>query len=1282
MIRISRLCQSSVMAGLMLWCVEARAQAPTAQWDFDSGNLNATVGGMALTFAEGPGGLTDQGTQFGTTTALGIPNIGGSPASVMRFAGHTNNSGYYMQAPLSPNGGGSLVNDWTIVMDVLYPSNSLNTLRPLVDGDGSGISAEPEFVVSAANGLGVGGGASFGTLQPNAWYRLGIVVSATNMYFYVNGIQVGSTAGSLDGRFALSPGGFVLLLGTPGANAGAGYVNSIQVRDTALSRGQMMALGAASATGIPQTLPPVPSYVEKWTPGGAVASRSTPLGVVFNRGDSTITGITLKLDGVALDNPVINQSGSTISVSKTGNPPLALNSTHTLEVSFTDSQAGAKSFSTQFKAVLLFEDFEGLALIDAVEEPNGMKNAWTPAPPAGWVTNHSGMPGYGDPANDGRTEWAGWTFALKDFWIASDNQTRDLFTKGQGTLAIADTDEWDDANHPSVDDQGNPVYFNSFLSTPAINIAGLPAGTLYVKFDSAWRPEGNMTATLTASYNGAAPANILRWESQEGPFFHPDSQNESVFLQLTNTPAGATNMVLTFGLTLGDNNWFWAFDNLEINAGVIAPTINTQPLGQLVSPGGDVLFNVRATGTDPLAYQWLFNGAPIASATNNSHLLVNAAPATAGDYRVVVSNAAGSVTSSVAKVTLFSGPITQGLVAHLKFDGTYTDASGRGNNATAVNSPTFEAGRVGQAVHINSSTTLEPNNYVTLGYPNDLKLGSGTTASNVSFSFWTKVLANSGDKPFISNKNWVSGNNPGFALASRTTGISWNFKDDQSGRRDSGIVGPQLADRTNWHHVTATFDRAGLGKIYVDGQLANSTSIAPDAGKPIGNMDTDDAGLVFNIGQDGGGNYTDNGSSGLDALIDDMGIWKRVLTPQEVLALYTAGLENKDLSTAVVAAGTVAPSITQEPSPSTIEEGLVANFSVTATGTAPFTYQWYKNGGIVSGASSASLAINRVQMSDAGTYTVVIANSAGSVTSAPVALTVLAAPPVEITGQWDFNNGDLRATIGSALTNFDETVASDTQFGDTASFGIAGIGGSPAKVLFFSPSVAPWGGYIMPHGAAPNGGGIYVNRYTVIWDLYYPESSNGKWRSLFQTAINNNNDGDFFINTGNGIGISASYQGIVPAEAWTRIVAVFDLPYRTLKKYINGVLVNTQTLGEGTDGRWSLDPTALLFGDEDGDANPGYANSIQFRNGLMSDAEVLALGGVTTDGIPGMPPRISSIVREGNSLRINWNGAPGLRLQQSPNLGAGPWTDVAGSAGASTITVPVTGSAGFFRLAQ
>src|SRR4051812_42031215 len=84
--------------------------APTGQWDFNGANpLTATVG-ADLQYLDGAGAATQTGTAVGTTTALGIPNINGTVANVMRFPACTNGTmGYLMPTPSVANGtnGGS-----------------------------------------------------------------------------------------------------------------------------------------------------------------------------------------------------------------------------------------------------------------------------------------------------------------------------------------------------------------------------------------------------------------------------------------------------------------------------------------------------------------------------------------------------------------------------------------------------------------------------------------------------------------------------------------------------------------------------------------------------------------------------------------------------------------------------------------------------------------------------------------------------------------------------------------------------------------------------------------------------------------------------------------------------------------------------------------------------------------------------------------------------------------------------------------------------------------------
>src|SRR6266568_8657423 len=82
----------------MLFAIPLFAQ-PAGQWDFDSGDLSATVG-QALQYSDGPGGATQNGTSFGTPSSFGTPELTGGSARIMRFPAGTNGLGYLMQAPL------------------------------------------------------------------------------------------------------------------------------------------------------------------------------------------------------------------------------------------------------------------------------------------------------------------------------------------------------------------------------------------------------------------------------------------------------------------------------------------------------------------------------------------------------------------------------------------------------------------------------------------------------------------------------------------------------------------------------------------------------------------------------------------------------------------------------------------------------------------------------------------------------------------------------------------------------------------------------------------------------------------------------------------------------------------------------------------------------------------------------------------------------------------------------------------------------------------------------
>ena len=95
----------------------------------------------------------------------------------------------------------------------------------------------------------------------------------------------------------------------------------------------------------------------------------------------------------------------------------------------------------------------------------------------------------------------------------------------------------------------------------------------------------------------------------------------------------------------------------------------------------------------------------------------------------------------------------------------------------------------------------------------------------------------------------------------------------------------------------------------------------------------------------------------------------------------------------------VAPSIATQPASQTVTARQTASFSVAATGTAPLSYQWQKNGVNIVGATAASYTTPATSTSDSGsTFRAVVSNTAGTATSAAATLKVNAAPQFHLTG--------------------------------------------------------------------------------------------------------------------------------------------------------------------------------------------------------------------------------------------------------------------------------------------
>jgi hypothetical protein len=86
--------------------------------------------------------------------------------------------------------------------------------------------------------------------------------------------------------------------------------------------------------------------------------------------------------------------------------------------------------------------------------------------------------------------------------------------------------------------------------------------------------------------------------------------------------------------------------------GAFPPQIFKQPESFAATVGGTATFTVGAQGAEPITYQWRMNGTDIAGATNSSLTLTNVSIASAGEYDVIVTNPAGTVTSAKAELSI------------------------------------------------------------------------------------------------------------------------------------------------------------------------------------------------------------------------------------------------------------------------------------------------------------------------------------------------------------------------------------------------------------------------------------------------------------------------------------------------------------------------------------------------------------------------------------------------------------------------------------------------------
>ncbi len=454
-------------------------------------------------------------------------------------------------------------------------------------------------------------------------------------------------------------------------------------------------------------------------------------------------------------------------------------------------------------------------------------------------------------------------------------------------------------------------------------------------------------AAFTVAATGTAPLNY-QWT-----FNGTNINNETnTTLTLNNVQfSQAGNYAVTVSNPGGSTNSATAVLTVT---GFPPPTITTQPVSRTNIVGTLATFTVAATGTGPLSYQWTFNGTNLNGATNTTLSLTNVQLNQSGGYAALVSNPAGTTNSASALLLVIAQdclPPASGMMAWWRGEGNASDVLGT-SPGSVVGSVTYRAGEVGQGFSFSNSS-----GYVSI--PDSALLDSISNRFTLEVWFKNNNTGNNGDWAGIVCKGNTAWRLQATAFAKTVTFSATGTSAD--------VVGTRNVNDGQWHHAAGVYNGTNIF-LYVDGTLDTalpSTGSIAQNNYPVAiGANANPPGVVYYF----------------NGMVDEVSIYNRALSSNEIAAIYLAGSFGKCAPTP--------PAITVQPTGRTNVGGTLATFDVTATGTAPLTYIWQKNATPIGSPSTNSLALGNVTRTNSGTYRVVVTNALGSATSSNAILLV------------------------------------------------------------------------------------------------------------------------------------------------------------------------------------------------------------------------------------------------------------------------------------------------------
>ncbi len=595
-------------------------------------------------------------------------------------------------------------------------------------------------------------------------------------------------------------------------------------------------------------------------------------------------------------------------------------------------------------------------------------------------------------------------------------------------------------NLASMTSPGSQTICNVAVSAAAPSITTQPVSQTVT---------AGQTATFSVAGTGTAPMSY-QWQKNGGAisgatsstYQTPTTTVSDSLSQFTVVVSNTSGSVTSSGATL------------TVNAPVVAPSITTQPLSQTVTAGQTATFSVATTGTS-VSYQWQKNGAAIGGATSSTYQT----PATTvsdslSQFTVVVSNSSGSVTSSGVTLTVKPPAVAPAITAQPV-----------SQTVTAGQTATFSVAGTGtapmsyqwqkDAAPIGGATSATYQTPVTTVSDNESQFTvvMSNSAGNVTSSAATLTVTAAGC--LVSSGAWVNSSLPQvetgmFRLAFDATPASTGI---------DGVVGLSSGPAGAFTSLAAIvrFNPAGTIDARNGAAYTAATAVTYTAGTTYHFI------LDVNVTA-----HTYNASVVVNGAPVVIGTTLAFRTEQAGVSSLNnlASMTSPGSQTICnVTISAVPPSITTQPVSQTITPGQTATFSVAGTGTPPMSYQWQKNGGAISGATSSTYQTPAETLSDNGSqFGVVVTNPAGSVTSGSAALAVstgtvlLGASSTHLSfGSVNVSSDGVQSVTITNSGNSSVTISNVTVLGAgfNAGGGIAGLILSPGQTASLSVTFAP-----------------------------------------------------------------------------------------------------------------------------------------------------------------------------------------------------------------------------------